>query len=275
MTAVISTTYDDKYLFFWPIVAYCWDKLGVGTICFAPQPTDRNEKRNQKMTLIADTLIRLNLKSEYQFYKFNCPEHKEATYAQCSRLFAACIPALNEKEQVIISDVDMAFFSKDYIHPASWAIIDVYGADLVSKNQVPMCYLSGTVQTWRALIGDNKTYQECLDELVGIIECEDFRGCQWALDQDTAWKMLNQSEQVDYINHNRAKDGTQFAMRRYDRDDAYILERLSSDTIDFHLNRPGYEEKNFETIMTIFKYHYPEENLDWMKHYRDEYIKLL
>jgi hypothetical protein len=73
----------------------------------------------------------------------------------------------------------------------------------------------------------------------------------------------------------RAKLPERFATNRLDRDDAYLLERLNPDIIDYHLPRPGYEENNFNQIMTVLKYHYPNDNFDWLIEYREQYIKLL
>lgn len=282
MKAIISTTYDNKYLFFWPIVAFCWDKLNVGTICFAPQPTNTDEKRNQKMVLIADTLLKLKLKNEYQFYKFTCPEHKEATYAQCSRLYGAALFGLQNDEILITSDIDMAVFQ---IPDNRGQDMSIFGSDLVPNGQYPICYATGSVRNWRTIMGIEsiegkgsglivrciKTYQKCLEELLGDIDAEHFRGNFWSKDQET---LYNAAKGIATLIP-RARPGTQFAERRYDRDDAFLLERLSPDTIDFHMPRPGYEEKNFEIIMTVLKYHYPNDDLTWIENFRNEYVNLL
>lgn len=268
-TAVISTTRDDKYYWYLPLTVWAWNKIGYDVICFMPSET--NYLLSAKSALIDKTLS--NNKAKLQIHTLFAEEHKQATYCQVSRLLACCLD-LPEKEQLVVSDIDMLFLSKDYIQPAGWAIIDIYGADLVPPNQFPMCYLSGTVETWRLLFG-GKTYQQWLDEIVGSIESDHFRGCQWSLDQDNAYRLIKNSETVDYISHNRAREGTQFASKRYDRDDAFILDRLNPDTIDFHMNRPGYEGANFEIILKILQYHYPYENFDWLISYNEQYKALL
>ena len=270
-TAVISTTYDDKYLWYIPLTVWAWNKIGYDVICFMPH-LDADYDNNKKF----DLLMKVEREQGLNFYcyEFESPKHKEATYCQVSRLMACCLN-IDIHEQLVVSDIDMLFLSKDYIKPASWAIIDIYGADLVPPNQFPMCYLSGTVQTWRALLIERKTYQQWLDDTVGVIECQDFRGNQWSLDQGLIYKLLKESETVDYISHNRAKQGTQFSTLRYDRDDSFILDRLNPDTIDFHMNRPGYEDKNFQIILTILQYHYPQEDFGWLVSYNEEYKKLL
>lgn len=228
-----------------------------------PKVSDMN-----KLFLISNTLAHNEL--NFQGYYFYCPEHKEATYAQVSRLYAACLD-LPEDEVLISSDVDMCLFKV----PPYEEGFTIFGGDLVPKEQIPMCYISAKVIDWRkAFKLDGKTYQECLDNLLGHIETEHFRGNYWGKDQETAYNNIATDQIVWHFN--RAREGTQFASKRYDRDDAYILDRLSpSDTIDFHMNRPGYEDRNFEIILTILKYHYPLENFDWLISYTEQYKRLL
>lgn len=289
MKAVISTTYDNNYLFFLPLVTWCWNKIGVDVICFMPYSdyTGSEAKNQVPAQIIRDTLAKYNLRCELHY--FNAPEHKKATYAQCSRLYAACLD-LPENEILIIGDVDMALFKlPDYIgnhntfsfnkirdeweSGKSSEVFSIFGYDLVPDNQYPMCYISAPVKQWRRAIDATKTYQQHLDLLLGDLEAQHFRGNFWGKDQETAFQLLKDAGTKALLN--RAREGTQFASKRYDRDDAYILDRLNPDTIDFHMNRPGYEEKNFEIILTILKYHYPDENFDWLVKYTEEYRKLL
>ena len=291
MKAIISTTYSNTYLYFLPIVTFCWNKLGVDVICFMPSGRTTIKKDgnvlqgvypdgNKKMYLINET-IKKN-KGNLSIHCFSAPEHKEATYAQCSRLYGACLD-LPEDEVLITGDVDMAFFSQEWVnrfgnlyHPI------IFGADLVPDGQYPMCYAAMTVKQWRMVTkSQGKTYQQCLDEELGDLDSLHFRGNFWSRDQELLYNKLNGCFQVSYpapipkVLENRARQGTQFADKRYDRDDSYILDRLSPDTIDFHMNRPGYEEKNFEIILTILKYHYPDENFDWLISYTNAYRELL
>ena len=156
MKAVISSTYDDKYLYFLPIVTWCWQKLGVDVICFYPKQLRTgegvSEQNAKKYWLIFETCEKNNLSIE--FHRFKCPEHKEATYAQCSRLYAACLD-LPEDEVLVTGDVDMAVFEI----PPHYGNITIWGNDLVPHGQYPICYASGTVRYWRAYFDlIDKTY---------------------------------------------------------------------------------------------------------------------
>lgn len=272
MKAVISSTYDDKYLFFLPIVSWCWNKLGVDVICFMPQiipylnENGEQDKANKHFTNVVG-IMNLCKQMNARFEFFVAPKHKEATYAQCSRLYAAALD-LPEDEIIITSDVDMALFKL----PTYIQGITIFGSDLVPNGQYPMCYASGSVALWRNQMNINgRTYQQCLDDLLGHIEAEHFRGNYWGKDQET---LFNEIREIAVL-VNRARPGTQFASNRYDRDDTFVLQRLNPDTIDYHLPRPGYEENNFNQILTVLKYHYPNEDFQWLMNYREQYFKLI
>jgi hypothetical protein len=263
MTAIISTTYDSKYLYFLPIVTWCWNKLGVDVICFVP--IEKTGSDYDKISLAMEYCNNYKL----SVYQFEAPEHKESTYAQCSRLYVACLD-LPENEILITGDIDMAMFKvPEYTSGA----FNIFGSDLTPPKQFPICYLMATVKEWRDAFDLNgKSYQECLDGLLGSIEAESFRGNYWCKDQEEAYNKISKVSRIEKV---RAKEGTQFSTKRYDRDDAYILDRLSLDTIDFHLLRPGFEESNFNIIMRILEFHYPNDNLQWIINYRNEYLKIL
>ena len=272
MKAVISSTYDSKYLYFLPIVTWCWNKLGVDVICFVPYSDYMGSEANNQIPaqIMRDSLVKYNLRCEIHY--FNAPEHKKATYAQCSRLYGACLD-LPEDEVLITSDIDMAVFKvPPFAHLGGFTVL---GADLVPDGQLPMCYATATVKDWRDAFELNGiTYQQALDRLLGEDECQDYRACRWSVDQEQLRiKIFNSNGSINLLT--RSNGQNQFAQNRYDRDDQFILDRLSPDTIDFHMNRPGYEEKNFEIILTILKYHYPQDDFEWLKKYTEEYNKLL
>ncbi len=267
--AVISSTYDDKYLYFIPIVTWCWNKLGVDVICFMPAP---NVSDMEKLLLISNTMGDKDMK--FNGHYFSMPEHKQATAAQCSRLYGACLD-LPEDEVLITGDVDMAVFKLPMYGGTGMGVV---GLDLVPKGQAPICYIYGTANEWNKRFNpDKKSYQECLDEQLGWLEAESFRGNFWSRDQELAYNKIFGGEfPLNYATLMPRSNGqNQFAQNRYDRDDQFILDRLSPDTIDFHMNRPGYEDKNFEIILTILKYHFPDENFDWLISYNNAYKQLL
>jgi hypothetical protein len=119
---------------------------------------------------------------------------------------------------------------------------------------------------------DGRSYQQCLDDVVGVIECDHFRGNQWSLDQFTAYSQFKKHAIIP-VAHNRAKLPERFAKNRLDRDDSYILTREVKGVLDYHMNRPGFE--HIETILSIFGKIYPDDNFDWILEYTHAYKQLL
>jgi hypothetical protein len=267
MKAVVSLTNDPVYSFFLPLIAWCWNKLDVDVICFVPASVT-------EATKFAMDEMNFNRNNRNLSYGFICPKHKEATYAQCSRLYAAALD-LPKHEILITSDADMALFN---IPKHMGGFMAIFGHDLVPPKQVPICYISGAVDEWRKrfkIMG--RTYQECLDDLLGNIEADHFRGNYWAKDQEEAYNNLLGGHWPSNYAHllPRAKPGTQFASHRVDRDDINWRSYCGPDLIDAHLWRPGYEESNFNNIMELLQTQYPNDDFDWVRNYRNEYIKLL
>lgn len=263
MKAVISSTYDDKYFFLLPISVWCWNKLNVPSIVYVPY---LNEEIRPKFEAVFNAICNSN--SIVVWRHFMAPAHKEATYAQCIRLYGSA-EVVNPKEVLVTSDADMCVFK---LPPMDDGTFNIWGSDLVPPKQFPMCYISATVELWDAHLTKGRTAQKCVDDILGNIECEGFKGNHWARDQEEIYNSLNYAPVSQWP---RARHGTQFAEHRLDRDDAYLLDRLSPDIVDFHMNRPGYEESNFNIILIVLKYFYPDEDFQWLTDYRNEYINLL
>jgi len=215
---------------------------------------------------------------------FNAPEHKEATYSQCSRLYGACLD-LPLDEILITSDVDMAVFKlPPYIDDNT---ITIFGSDLVPKNQFPVCYATAKVKYWGEVMGvfdtdynpvqgdfissKIKTYQEKLDELLGGIECESFRGNYWGKDQE---ELYNKTWE-DAALFDRARPNTQFADHRVDRDDVNWRSYVNDELIDAHLWRDGYTDQNHANIMELMRMKFPDEDFTWLENYQKQYKELL
>ncbi len=267
MKVVISFDINDTYQYFIPIATWSWNRIGVGVEIFYPRVTSREE--DVKIQLVNDTMNQN--KADFILRGFLSPKHKEATYAQCLRLYAAAMD-LPEDEILILSDSDMLVFG-DYLKQKN-ADFDIFGYDLTPPNQYPICYISASVKNWRNVMGINgKTYQECIDSLLGEIECEHFRGNYFGKDQEEAFNKISQHPNI-YL-HGRAKPGTQFATRRVDRDNMFYEENINDQLIDAHLWRPGYTEENFPKILNLLQRMCPNDNFDWLISYTEKYRQLL
>jgi len=144
----------------------------------------------------------------------------------------------------------------------------------VPPNQYPMCYISAKVSDWRSAFNlHGKGYQECLDELMKDRDSISMRSDFWALDQEISYNNISTYKDICLLA--RTNGQNQFSTNRLDRDDFYILDRLNNEIIDYHANRPPYEDSNFEKILTILKFFYPDENFEWLVEYQNSYVNLI
>jgi hypothetical protein len=270
MTAVLSCTADDLYSFNLPFAVYSWHKIGVN--CLVLRPTDVYDGDNGAVFRLGFAMgWCTRVAPGTGFYTFVAPKDKIATYAQCARLYAAAINNL-DTDILITSDADMCVFDQAYWDQFDLnAAVNLIGTDLVPPGQVPMCYIAAPLVGWRNIMEiGNRMLQQCLDDLLGSLEAEHFRGNYWAKDQETAYRQLENSP-YPIVKHLRAKEGTQFATRRADRDGWSI----PSDIIDAHLCRPGNTSANFAKIVELFRIKYPNDDLLWMHEYYNEFNALI
>jgi hypothetical protein len=270
MKAIISTNYDPKYVFFMPIVAWSWGKLGVETRFLAPYMNISFLVKEYKIIEKYIKQLSLNV-SMHTFYVPS--DNHEVTYTQVSRLFAAADTRIPDDEVLVVGDVDMAIFRLPFLSPNHHFTIE--GADLVPPNQYPMCYISATAAAWRKTFIKGRTLQQCLDDTFAGIECENMRGNYWSFDQENAYNLIKPTNPMLI---NRAKEGTQFASHRVDRDNAYWREDLINGGLgimDAHLWRPGYTLENTEKIVGLLTIMYPNDSFDWVREYAAEFRKLI
>jgi hypothetical protein len=263
MRAILSSTEHDFYAFPLPIVAYSWDKIGVKSICFIPR--DNNPK--------------LELAKKYcnewcQFVEFNCAPFRIPTYSQVSRLLGAALRFDDDNTVLITGDSDLAVFGTA-LNICNDGNIHIIGADLTPDDQYPMCFIAMPVKTWRKVMQITASPQQHLEEIINPIQSSNLRGTAWCLDQWLIKKKISEHPEESVFLHKRARAGTQFADHRVDRDDQNWRSYLGSTLLDAHLWRPGYTDDNFANILELLQTQYPNEDFDWLREYRNQYIQLL
>ena len=273
MKAVISTNYDPKYIFFMPIVAWCWNKLGVEVVFLSPRT---GSSKSLHLFEFVRNWVQI-VHSQLNYYRFfDVPtENHEVTYTQVSRLFAAAAFHPDcENEVFVTSDIDMAVFQ---VPPHDLnGVFSVFGADLVPPRQYPMCYVSATASAWRKVFVKGRTLQQCLDDALAAENCENMRGNLWSRDQELLHDGIELTEAILYFN--RAKEGTQFATKRVDRDNQFWYEDLvngGAGIVDAHLWRPGYTEENVQKIVALLHIICPNEAFDWLWEYAAKFREIL
>lgn len=278
MIAVLSATEDDLYAMPLPFVVYSWLKLGAEkVIVFHPYMYSP----------------KLELASRYcsstDFFSFSCEEKRVPTYSQVIRLFGASAGNhlhfynnVSQDDFIITGDSDMCVFGNIFDN-LDKDKINIVGNDLTPPEQVPICFLGMKRKIWWEVMdmweikqkngykeGKLKTPQECVSALIDPIEGINIRGEQWSFDQWYAKNKISESGK-EVCCHPRSNGITQFAQKRADRDgwhfDPYNI-------IDAHLPRPLTNKENFDKVYDLFKIKYPNDDLQWMINFRDEYMKL-
>lgn len=264
MRAIISCTNDPLYSYFLPIVAYCWNKLGVKVIAFTPNICS-------EATSFAMQKMNFNNENKNQSYGVIADENKAPTYSQLSRLMAWAINDIGDDEVIYTSDCDMLNF-KLPPHDDSFDFT-VWGSDLTPSTQYPVCYVGAKKKIWKQFfqVGDNG-YQGALDYHLGDIKCEHMRGNYWSFEQELIFNTL-QHANCKLIP--RSNGQNQFATHRVDRTDLHYKDRLDHDIVDAHLWRPGYSDENFQKILELLQFFYPNENFNWIMEYTNAYKQLL
>jgi hypothetical protein len=272
MIAVLSATEHDYYAMPLPFAVFSWWKIGVNCMIFIPSGDNPKLRIAEKY---CGTAV---------FNKFYAEEKRIPTYSQVSRLFGAANYFSDHDDIMITADSDMCVFS-DYFEQLNNGNIHIVGSDLTPQDQYPMCFAAMPIKTWRNVMGmwhsnvsdkygtpvwKLKTYQECVSALIDPIEGLNIRGEQWSYDQWYLKKMLDTSCK-NVVLHPRSNGQNQFATKRADRDGWHFN---PYDIIDAHLPRPLTDEQNFNKVCELFKIKYPNDDLQWMVDYRNEYLKL-
>jgi hypothetical protein len=177
---------------------------------------------------------------------------------------------------LITSDADMLPFNESFFSQFSDGNIHVVGKDLCPEGQYPMCFCAMPAKKWKETMkmGD-LDIQQMLDQNIGTLQSSTFRGDFWSRDQ---WLLYNNLQGHDIVFHDRAKEGTQFASRRCDRDNMYWYEDFiagGKDIVDAHLWRPGYTEENTEKIIRLLEIMYPLDSFHWVREYAAEFRSIL
>lgn len=266
MTVLVSSTYDDNYFFFLPIISWAWHKLDANVFFILPCDYIDADKHS--------LVMRNTIGDEGVYYFYADAEKENALYAQCSRLYAGCL-SLDEDEIALTSDIDMLPLS-DYWHPDK-NVFTSYGRDLTDFHN-PICYLAATVKKWREVMnieeGDIEKYLQIdlgNEPFYKSLNKEEY----WVTDQQIITKRLLNRNDVIRVDRGVAPN-SHYPLGRIDRGawDKTIQQPLR---IDAHLLRPGYTEENWSKILPLIRecFNPSQEEIEWLNNYRNEYIKLI
>jgi len=267
---VISTNPNVDYLFYLPIVTWAWNIFGWNVICVIPA----TYSHSSIMSFVFNTA---NKYCNVGFIPFeNIDGYRSETIAQCSRLYVSGVDMdlFGNDYYLMTSDVDMLPLS-DYWNP-DYDKITSWGRDLSDKHY-PICYIGARQSEWIQFMNLTHGYQADLKRDLDLMPEAKSDNWQewWQVDQQHVTKVLNEQKEIIRIDRGIDKN-TGYPIGRIDRS-AWEKSLLQKERIDCHLLRPGYTTENFEKIIALIKENFnpPQEEMDWITEYRNEYIKML
>lgn len=247
---VLGVNENPKYLYYLPLVAWAWRKLGWEVLTFycGKVPFAERLIPNFKNYNIRECLV-------YEGYQ-------SATISQVARLYGACVV----DGLLMTSDVDMLPLS-DYWNPDE-SSVTTYGRDLTDYHY-PICYISMDSISWREVMNIKSN-------LYGVHIRRDMRiqKNQWILDQDiiTENLLLYGKEKIIHIDRGTDKK-TNYPIGRVDRSH-WTLDHKQ--LIDAHLPHDILtNEASYKKVCDLLAHVWPNEDFTWYKNYHTEFKKLL
>lgn len=254
---VVSTNLVDDYLFYLPLVCYCWNKLGWGVLILLSE-------RNDKTEFVLRSCISAGFTNLLCFDIPKIEGYKSETLTQCSRMYIA--NNLQDDVYVMVSDCDIVPLT-DYWQP-EFNDTTCYGRNLSDEHQ-PMCYVGLRGANWKQLMSlTGNSHNDMKRDLDSQNEIK------WTTDQDILTFRL-WGKHIKGID--RPIDATTgYPVGRIDRS-SWEKSLLQKERIDAHLFRKGYEDENWNKILTLVVECFQPTFDELMKlnNYRNEYVKLL
>lgn len=260
---VISSDNNDSYLFLTSIITWAWNKLGWNVIVIIPA-------HSNKTSLIEKYITDLGGENKISYL----PDltgyiDRTETVAQCCRLYASgIIDGL-----IMTSDADMLPLS-DYWHPQENEIT-AYGRNLSDRHYV-MCYIAMDDKKWKDTLDIEWNMENSL--IKDFSKREDVNSDNWEewwqSDQNFITEKLNNARVVNIDRPINSETG--YPVGRVDRS-AWDKSLLQKERIDAHLFRKGYEDENWNKILTLIVECFQPTFDDLLKlnNYRNEYVKIL
>lgn len=206
--------------------------------------------------------------------------YRSDTITQISRLYGSCV--VSPEDFIMTADIDMVPLS-DYWNPDQQKVT-VYGHDLTSYTDYPICYIAMPGQKWNQVMNiDNGDYNRLIKrdlDLLPQARSTDFYQ-YWGTDQNHITQRLKEygTGNIDFINRGQYANG--YAKGRVDRG-AWTLEH--DQYIDCHMHRDlfkaFYPDPNplhvvkWQQTMDMLNKCFPGEDFSWWVDYSKEFAKL-
>ena len=274
LRAVIGCDHNPAYAFYLPIVCLAWRRrlgasplvLLVGTAAeWLSHPLTRSALERSRET-----------GAEIWFVP-EVPGVKTCTVAQVARIYACAVPTLRDDERLVTTDADMlpvgqwVAASKDPPGGLTVRYANAYADEVheTGRPHWPMCYVSGSVKTWREITGTTPGDFAAISR--ALESCPKDEQQAWSFDE------FHLSELIARRGH-----GTQFIDRtfaegewRIDRSgweeglrEANLRSYSLFGVADAHMPLPGPD--NWSRMTWIIAQAFSDNDLVWVKEYAEQ-----
>ena len=235
--AIVTSTENNKYLDFWPVVKKSWERLEVEPVLY----------------IISD---KTNEHSDAKY--FHIPEVNPVFVSQTLRLLA---PSLHKDDICIISDMDMIPLSKDYFVNKLKNYEDdkfvIFRSGATSEDMLPICWNAAKGSTWSKIFKVNN-----ITEIIQVLTSwypksyEPFKD-NWYLDQFILKKSIDNFELDNKSKVIRLTDeilNFKRLNRSNYRSDLKLFKQSPNLFVDFHMPRPyKLHKKSINKVLKIIE----------------------
>lgn len=235
--AIVTSTENNKYLDFWPVVKKSWERLEIEPILYIISDK-KNEQSNEK--------------------SFHIPGVNPVFVSQTFRLLA---PTLYKDDVCIISDMDMIPLSKEYFVNQLKNFEDdkfvIFRSGATSENMLPICWNVGQGSTWSNIF-NVENINQITEELISWYpkSYKPFKD-NWYLDQLILKKSIDNFELNNGSKVIRLTDEV-LNFKRLNRSnyraDLKLFKQSPNLFVDFHMPRPyKLYKKSINNVLKIIE----------------------
>lgn len=261
LRSVVSTSLNPMYSFFLPITTALWKRMGfTPTVILVGSPEEWANRVELQWTR--------RLGGEVYFQRPLTPNYLP-NRAQFARLFAYrqtynCNP-WGDGVYLLMSDADMLPLNKDYFQQCTYypdRLSLYYGNVYLPAPQYPICYMGGTVATWKELldgVDQNVLVEEAQKEPEPIkVWCYDET---WMGRRIQNWKGF--AERTAIISRKGCPPHDRIDRSKWPAE-------IPAGMVDCHSVRPGHTAENWPKIEAVLQ-RYAKDSLPLINQYVAEW----
>ena len=286
--AITAVNENPDYLFFAPIWAAFWERLG-----YIPYVIIVNKGISKNLSnLIEKSITRIGGVVKYLD---PIPGYKTSTTAQICRLYASSDNFFRDSDYLITDDVDKYVISRPWFNQQDTdKDIHIFDIDETNYTRLKIGYIGMTASLWKKILNiPNKSLydnvKDCLESNLGkdpnwdsskiLSQQEKEIDKGWNLDEYILTKNVFKSplfpDKCQFI----TRGHNHFGLRNGRIDRAFWKQTLhmylSTQIIDVHLHRDPYQDEMWNDTKLIMSTVFPPKEIEFYEKYKQNFVKLV